>query len=294
MKHDSTPVGLLWISPWIVGFLLFTVIPVSMGLWYGFTDYTLLEKPIPVGLANYARMLQDDVLLTVLWNTALFAGASIVIGSILSIALAVLLSKPARFQSFWRAAVFAPSVLPVVAVAVIFKLGYDADTGMVNSAINTTVGWAGLQGPNWFGSRFWAMSALVLMSLWAVGPAVVIYLAGLRDVPRQLYEAAAIDGFGRWNRFVHITLPMISPVILFNVIIGIINAMQVFAIPVIMTGGGPDRATYFYSMYIYDQAFSYGDMGYASALGVVQFTIILVLTLLILLIGRRYVYYRGA
>ena len=134
MKHDSTPVGLLWISPWIVGFLLFTVIPVSMGLWYGFTDYTLLEKPIPVGLANYARMLQDDVLLTVLWNTALFAGASIVIGSILSIALAVLLSKPARFQSFWRAAVFAPSVLPVVAVAVIFKLGYDADTGMVNSA----------------------------------------------------------------------------------------------------------------------------------------------------------------
>ncbi|MCH2161663.1 MAG: sugar ABC transporter permease [Phycisphaerales bacterium] len=294
MKHDSPAVGLLWISPWLLGFALFTILPVSMGLWYGFTDYTLLEPPIPVGLDNYERMMGDEVLGIVIWNTAIFAVASIVLGTVLSIGLAVLLSRPARFQAFWRAAVFAPSILPLVAVAVIFKLAYDAEVGVANQLINSGVGWIGLQGPNWFGSGFWAMTALVLMGLWAVGPAVVIYLAGLKDVPRQLYEAGDIDGVGRWGRLIHITLPMISPVILFNVIIGLINAMQVFAVPLIMTGGGPERSTYFYSMYVYDQAFTYGDMGYASALGVVQFVIILALTMLILLAGRRYVYYRGA
>jgi multiple sugar transport system permease protein len=138
------------------------------------------------------------------------------------------------------------------------------------------------------------MTALLLMSLWSVGPAVVIYLAGLRDVPKQLHEAASIDGVGPVGRFFHVVLPMISPVILFNVIIGTINAAQVFAVPLIMTGGGPERSTYFHSMYVYDQAFKFGDMGYASALGVLQFAIILALTGLILLAGRRLVYYRGA
>ena len=294
VKHDSTAVGLLWISPWLLGFALFTLLPVSMGIWYGFTDYTLLEPPIPVGMDNYQRMIGDEVLGVVIWNTGIFAVASIVLGTVLSIALAVLLSKPARFQAFWRAVVFAPSILPLVAVAVIFKLAYDAEAGAANRLINGGLGWLGLQGPNWFGSGFWAMTALVLMGLWAVGPAVVIYLAGLKDVPRQLYEAGDIDGVGRWGRLIHITLPMISPVILFNVIIGLINAMQVFAVPLIMTGGGPERSTYFYSMYVYDQAFTYGDMGYASALGVVQFAIILALTMLVLLAGRRFVYYRGA
>ena len=293
MKHDSTSVGMLWISPWLLGLSLFTILPVSMGIYYGFTDYTLLESPIPVGLENYTRIFNDEMVVTVLVNTAIFAFFSIVIGSILSISIAVLLSKPARFQAFWRAAVFAPSILPMVAVAVIFKLAYDTDKGAANQIIEA--GTAGmLQGPNWFGSGFWAMTALILMGLWAVGPAVVIYLAGLKDVPRQLYEAAAIDGVTPWGRLIHITLPMISPVILFNVIIGLINSMQVFAIPLIMTGGGPNNSTYFYSMYVYDQAFTYGDMGYASALGVVQFAIILIITLLVLLIGRRYVYYRGA
>ncbi len=284
---------MLWISPWLLGFSLFTILPVSMGVYYGFTDYTLLESPIPVGLENYTRIFNDEMVMTVLVNTAIFAFFSIVIGSVLSITLAVLLSKPARFQAFWRAAVFAPSILPMVAVAVIFKLAYDTDKGAANQIIDA--GTAGLlQGPNWFGSGFWAMTALILMGLWAVGPAVVIYLAGLKDVPRQLYEAAAIDGVTPWGRLIHITLPMISPVILFNVIIGLINAMQVFAIPLIMTGGGPNNSPYFYSMYVYDQAFTYGDMGYASALGVMQFIIILIITMLVLLIGRRYVYYRGA
>ena len=294
MRHDSTTTGLLWIGPWVLGFLSFTIVPVALSLYYGFTDYTLLEPPIPVGVDNYTRMLDDPILLTVLWNTAVFGVVSILLSTLLSISLAVLLSKPARFQSFWRAAVFAPSVLPLVAVAVIFKLGYDPEVGIFNGIIDGALGWAGIRGPNWFGSGFWAMTALVLMGLWGVGPAVVIYLAGLRDVPKQLHEAASIDGVGRWGRFVHVVLPMISPVILFNVIIGVINAAQVFAVPLLLTGGGPERTTYFHSMYVYDQAFTFGDMGYASALGVLQFVIILVLTGLILLAGRRLVYYRGA
>ncbi|MDA0296065.1 MAG: sugar ABC transporter permease [Planctomycetota bacterium] len=295
MKHDSLRTGLLWIGPWLLGFGIFTVLPVSLAIYYGFTDYTLLESPIPVGTQNYERMLHDEILGTVLWNTAIFGVLSIFFGSILSIALAALLSKPARFQSFWRAAVFAPSVLPLVAIAVIFKLGYDPDpeVGLANQMIDWFT-FGAFQGPNWFGSGFWAMTALLLMSLWSVGPAVVIYLAGLRDVPKQLHEAASIDGVGPVGRFFHVVLPMISPVILFNVIIGVINAAQVFAVPLIMTGGGPERSTYFHSMYVYDQAFKFGDMGYASALGVLQFAIILTLTGLILLAGRKLVYYRGA
>lgn len=294
MRRDSPAVGMLWISPWIVGFAVFTALPVILAIWYGFTDYTLLEPPIPVGLDNYTRMADDAILGTVLWNTAVFGVLTIVLGTLLSLALATVLSHPVRFRSFWRAAVFAPSVLPLVALAVIFKLAYDPEVGIANTLIEGALGWAGVRGPNWFGSGFWAMTALLLMSLWGVGPAVVIYLAALRDVPKQLHEAASIDGVGRWGRFVHVVLPMISPVILFNVIIGIINAMQVFAVPLLLTGGGPERTTYFHSMYVYDQAFTFGDMGYASALGVLQFAIILVLTGLVLLAGRRFVHYRGA
>ena len=285
---------MLWISPWILGFTIFTALPVVLALWYGFTDYTLLEPPIPVGLDNYTRMADDPILGTVLWNTAVFGVLTIVLGTLLSISLATVLSHPVRFRSFWRAAVFAPSVLPLVALAVIFKLAYDPEVGIANTLVEGALGWAGVRGPNWFGSGFWAMTALLLMSLWGVGPAVVIYLAALRDVPRQLHEAASIDGVGRWGRFVHVVLPMISPVILFNVIIGIINAMQVFAVPLLLTGGGPERTTYFHSMYVYDQAFTFGDMGYASALGVLQFAIILMLTGLVLLAGRKFVHYRGA
>ncbi|MEC8321760.1 MAG: sugar ABC transporter permease, partial [Planctomycetota bacterium] len=148
MRHDSTATGLLWIGPWVLGFCFFTVLPVSLALWYGFTDYTLLEPPIPVGVDNYARMASDPILGNVLWNTAVFGVLSIVIGTVLSITLAVLLSNPVRFQSFWRAAVFAPSVLPLVALAVIFKLGYDPDVGIANRIIEGALGWAGVRGPN--------------------------------------------------------------------------------------------------------------------------------------------------
>lgn len=290
MKLGRTATGLLWISPWILGFACFTLLPLVLGVWYSMTDWTLLESPIPVGVENYQRLLGDDVVGIALRNTLLYIVVTIPLLTIASIALAMLLSRPARFQSLWRVAVFAPSVLPLVAMATIFKLMYDGELGVVNRGLDA----AGVPAPEWFTSETWAMVAIILMNLWVVGPAVVIYLASLRDVPRDLNEAASIDGVGWWGRLVHVTLPMISPVILFNVIIGLINAAQVFVVPYIMTGGGPNRGTYFWSMYVYDAAFRYGDMGYASTLGIVQFAAILLLTGGLLLIGRRYVFYRGA
>ena len=290
MKRSSAITGLLWVSPWLIGFLAFTLLPLGMGIWYSFTDWTLLEPAIPIGTDNYERLLGDEVVRIAIWNTVLYLVISIPLLTIASIAMAVLLSKPARFQAFWRVAVFAPSVLPLVALATIFKLMYDGELGVINRGLEAT----GLQGPEWFTNEIWAMVAIILMNLWVVGPAMVIYLASLRDVPRDLHEAASIDGVGRWGRLVHVTLPMISPVILFNVVIGLVNAAQVFVVPYIMTGGGPNRATYFWSMYVYDAAFRYGDMGYASALGIVQFVAILLLTIGLLLVGRRFVFYRGA
>ena len=290
MKRSSAITGLLWVSPWLIGFLAFTMLPLGMGIWYSFTDWTLLEPAIPIGTDNYERLLGDEVVRIAIWNTVLYLVISIPLLTIASIAMAVLLSKPARFQAFWRVAVFAPSVLPLVAMATIFKLMYDAELGAMNKGLAAV----GVDGPNWFGSETWAMTAIILMNLWVIGPAMVIYLAALRDVPRDLNEAASLDGVTWWGRLVNVTLPMISPVILFNVIIGIINAAQVFVVPYIMTGGGPNRGTYFWSMYVYDAAFKYGDMGYASTLGVVQFVAILLLTLGLLLLGRRFVYYRGA
>ena len=270
MKIGRTATGLLWVSPWILGFACFTLLPLVLGVWYSMTDWTLLESPVPVGAENYHRLLGDDVVGIALRNTLLYIVITIPLLTIASIALAILLSRPARFQSLWRVAVFAPSVLPLVAMATIFKLMYDGELGVVNRGL----GAVGAPTPEWFTSETWAMVAIILMNLWVVGPAVVIYLASLRDVPRDLNEAASIDGVDWWGRLVHVTLPMISPVILFNVIIGLINAAQVFVVPYIMTGGGPNRGTYFWSMYVYDAAFRYGDMGYASTLGIVQFAAI--------------------
>ena len=290
MRWRNTGTGLLWISPWIVGFACFTILPLALGVWYSMTDWTLLEAPIPVGTENYERLLGDKVVHVALWNTLLYIVITIPLLTVASIALAILLSRPARFQALWRVAVFAPSVLPLVALATIFKLMYDGELGVVNRGLDAV----GVQGPEWFASETWAMVAIILMNLWVVGPAMVIYLASLRDVPRDLNEAASIDGVNWWGRLVHVTLPLISPVILFNVIIGLINAAQVFVVPYIMTGGGPNRGTYFWSMYVYDAAFRYGDMGYASTLGIVQFLAILLLTIGLLLVGRRFVFYRGA
>ncbi|MHC4993133.1 MAG: carbohydrate ABC transporter permease, partial [Planctomycetota bacterium] len=222
-------------------------------------------------------------------NTSIYGLASVTLGTVFAIAVALLLNRATPRVGLVRAAVFLPTLVPLVAAALVWTWMYNAEHG----AINTVLRVAGVRGPDWLGDGRWAMIALIGMSLWTVGGAVVIYLAALQDVPRSLHEAADLDGAGPWRRLTHVTLPMISPAILFNVVVAIIWSLQVFAVPYIMTKGGPENATYFYTMYLYDNAFVYGRMGYACAMGWLQLLVILVLTASFLRLSRRFVHYRA-
>lgn len=288
-ERDSVLVGLAWISPWLVGFVVFMAIPIAMSLWYSLTDFPLLEPPLYVGAENYTRLLRDEVFGKALWNTALFCLMFIPAASALSLLIAAALNQRLRGLWIYRTAVFIPSLVPIVAAAMIWLWLFNADQGLINVALRSI----GIDGPNWLGDRRVALAALVLMSLWNIGQPVVIYLAALQDVPRSLYEAASIDGMGAARRLWHVTMPMISPVILFNVIIMTINTLQVFAVPFIMTEGGPDRATYLFTHYLYDNAFVFRKMGYACAIAWVQFVVILALTGVMFAASRRLVHYRA-
>lgn len=301
-RRSNATVGLLFISPWLIGFLVFLLAPILMSLWYSLTDYSVLEPPLWAGAENYTRLLHDQVFWKVLRNTALYTLIVVPLSTVIAIAIACLLNADIKGRAFWRALVFLPSLVPLVAAAMVWMWIFNGELGLLNSALDPLLGainhllGTDLQGPNWLGSPKWVMPSLILMSLWGIGNAVVIYLAALGDVPASLYEAAAIDGVSPLGRFRNVTLPMISPVVLFNVIIGVIAAWQVFAVPYVMLGsaGGPDRSGYFYTMYLYDNAFPYGKMGYASAMAWVQLVIVLALTGFTMVVSRRFVYYRGA
>jgi multiple sugar transport system permease protein len=212
------------------------------------------------------------------------------LGMLVALGSAMLLNAKISGVAIYRTIVFLPSLVPTVAAAMVWLWLFNAELGLINSALLAL----GVDNPpGWLTTKTWAMPALVLMSLWGVGNTVVIYLAGLQDVPRELYEAANIDGASSLRQVWHVTLPSISPVIFFNLIMGIIGTLQVFAIPYIMTSGGPDRATYFYTMYLYDNAFRYLKMGYASAMAWVQLLIVLGLTALAAWTAKHWVHYQG-
>ncbi|MDX2114487.1 MAG: sugar ABC transporter permease [Planctomycetota bacterium] len=289
-RIPPTLVGLLWISPWLAGFALFMALPIALSLAYSLTDYPLLESPVWIGLDNYRALFSDPLFARVLLNTGLFTLMYVPASTALSILIAVLLNQ--RVPGLWafRTAVYIPSLVPVVASAMIWLWLFNADLGLINLALRVL----GLEGPNWLGSPAWALPALVIMSLWNIGQPVVVYLAALQDVPRPLLEAASLDGAGPLRRLWHVTLPMISPAILFNVIVTTINTLQVFAIPYIMTEGGPDNSTLMYSHYLYNNAFVYMKMGYASALAWVQFLVVLALTGVLWFASHGLVHYRAA
>jgi multiple sugar transport system permease protein len=286
-------VGLAWVSPWLVGFVAFMLIPASMSLYYSFTDYPLLQSPLWSGTANYTRLLHDATFHKTLVNTLIYAGAVVPLSIVIAVVLAALLNtRGLRGARVFQAAIFLPTLVPLVASSMIFMWIFNGRHGLVN----VLLGLVGIPGPNWLLDRAWAMPALILIALWSVGQAVVLCLAALQEVPSQLYEAADIDGMGPVRRFLHITAPMISPVILFNSITVLIGAFQVFVVPFVIfvrDKGGPGQSGYFYTMYLYDNAFVYGQMGYACALAWVQMLIILALTGLMFLAGRRLVYYRA-
>lgn len=276
--------GLVWVSPWLVGLCVFFLVPMGLGAYYSLTDYSMLERPVWVGAGNYVSLLRDPVFHRALVNTAVYAGVVIPLSVVLALAIAGLLDVDTRASRAVRVLVFAPTVVPLVASAMIWLWLFNGDHGLINAVL----GVFGVSGPNWLGERGYAMAALVVMALWGIGQPVVIYLAALQDVPRELYEAGQLDGMGPVRRFVHVAMPSIAPAVFFNVIIQTITAWQVFAAPYIMTEGGPDRSTYFYSHYLYDNAFLFQRMGYASAMAWVQLVLIAACIVGIYSVTRRF------
>jgi multiple sugar transport system permease protein len=279
--------GMAFISPWLIGFACLTLLPILLSLYYSLCDYSLVQEPVFIGLTNYRDLAQDAVFWKALRNTLYYASLALPAGLLVSLGLAMLLNVKMPGQAVWRTIIFLPSLVPIVASAMLWMWLFNAKLGLINSMLAMF----GIAGPGWLTSTSWAMPALALMSLWGVGHAVVIYLAGLQDVPRELYEAAEIDGAGVWSRIWHVTLPMLSPVIFFNLIMSIIGTLQVFDVPYIMTGGGPARSTYFITMYLYDSAFNYLQMGYASAMAWIMLLVALALTGLAFWSSRRWVHY---
>ncbi len=285
--------GLAFAAPWLIGLSVFMLYPVAASLFYSLCDYSVLQSPIWTGTENYRRMWHDRVFWISLKNTLFFAALSLPLGMIVSLSLALLLNQEVRGLPVFRTIFYLPSVVPVAASAVLWLWIFNGQFGILNALLRPVFGNAT---PTWLADPRWAKPALVLMSLWGVGNSMVIYLAGLQSVPKELYEAAEIDGAGAWRRFWHVTLPMISPVIYFNLIMGIIGSLQVFTTVFVMTGsadGNPARSTLFYALYLFSTAFYDLRMGYASALAWVMFVLIVMLTIAATKLMERRVHYAG-
>lgn len=282
--------GLLFASPWIVGFLIFTAYPLLASLYYSCCTYSGLCAPHWIGFANYHQMLfEDDLFWKSLWNTLYMVVISLPLGMIAALALALLLNQKVRGIALYRTIYYLPSLVPAVASAILWLWLFSPEIGL----INTVLGKFGIAGPAWLGDPVWAKPAMVLMGVWGAGGGVIIYLAGLQDVPTSLYEAASLDGAGSWSKFWNVTLPMISPIIFFNLIMGIIGMFQYFTQAYVMTKGGPQDATMFYALHLFNSAFVDWKMGYASAMAWVLFAITLVCSLVVMKTSARWVYYGG-
>lgn len=288
--------GWLFVSPWVIGFVLLTAGPMVYSLYLSFTASSLLSPPQWVGLENYRRMFADPIFYRSLGNTAYYAALGVPLGMILSLGLALLLDAPVRGLGFFRTLFFLPSVTNTVALSILWLWLLNPEFGLINVALTRF----GLEGPLWLQDETWAKPALVLMSLWTVGGQMIICLAALQGVPPELKEAAAIDGAGPVRRFFAVTLPLISPALLFNLIMGLVGALQVFTQAFVMTGGvqpgsegGPNQSTLFIVLYIYKKAFQEYDMGYASALAWALFLIITVCTWIAWRVSKSRVHYEG-
>lgn len=280
----------MWISPWVVGFLVFSLGPIIASFYLSFTEYKIAGSPKWIGLANYSEALFNDRLFwPSLGRTAYYTIATVVLGVILSLLAAMLLNQNLRGRAVFRALYYLPSLTPVVAMAILWTWLLQPQIGLVNYLL----GQAGISGPGWLTSRTWAIPSLIMISLWSSigGGRMIIFLAGLQGVPKELHESAQIDGATAIHRFLHVTLPMISPVILFNLLLGIIGSFGVFTLAYVATEGGPNYATWFFMLHLYYNAFSYFQMGYASALAWIFFLIIFALTYLQIKLSNRWVYY---
>lgn len=277
----------LFISPWVIGFIVFLAGPMLFSIYLSFTDWDSFTAPVWVGLENYRTLLfEDDIFKKVMWNTAFYAILSVPLSMTVSIFLASLLNKKIIFRKLFRSLVYLPQLIPVVAVALIFKMVL-APSGPVNDFI----GLFGVTGPNWLFESGWVKPALILMSLWQAGGGTILLLAGMNGIPKEFYEAAEIDGASSFRQFWSITMPQLTPVIFFNLIMGLIGSFQVFSQVFILTGGGPDNASQMAVPMLFDEAFRFFHMGYASAIAWILFAVIMVLTAIAFGTSRSWVFY---
>jgi len=286
--------GFAFASPWLIGLIVLTAGPIVASIVYSFCRYDVLHAPQFTGFENYRRLLTDDPLFwRSLGNTA-FMMLGVPLGLAAGLGIAMLLNCEVRGMRVYRTIYYLPAIVPVVASSLLWLWVLNPEIGMVNSllrvlGVTDPPGW--LNSPSWlFGSK----TAIIVMGLWGAGSSMIMWLAGLKGIPRHLYEAAEIDGAGPWGRFRNVTLPMLSPYLFFNLIMGVIGTMQIFSQAYIMTRGGPDDSTLFYAYHLFNSAFRYFEMGYASAMAWILFLIVLALTLAQMWLGRRWVHYETA
>ena len=288
-KHEA-----LWfyimVSPWVFGFLFFTLGPMIYSLFLSFTDWDLFSTPQFIGLKNFVDLfVNDKIFWKTVKNTLYFAILSVFLGMAASLAIAVLLNKPLRGMRTYRTLLYIPATVPAVASSLLFIKLLAPDTGLVNRFL----GIFGIDGPAWLLHPDWVKPALILMSLWGVGGGITLLLAGMKGIPAEFYEAAAIDGANSRQQFFNITLPLLSPVIFFNLVMGLIGSLQTFTQVYIVTGGGPNNASQMIVPYLFDNAFRWYKMGYASAIAWVLFALTMVFTILVFRSSNIWVFYES-
>jgi multiple sugar transport system permease protein len=292
--------GLLFASPWLIGLGVFLAYPILSSLYFSFCDYSTLRPAVWVGMDNYRDLAQDSLMFKSLRNTMIFGAFALPGSLVTALMVALLLNSGVRGLPIFRTIFYLPCLVPAVASAMLWLWVFNGDFGILNYALNGVLRPLGCRPPTWLADPLWAKPALAIMSIWGCGGTMVIYLAGLQDVPAELYEAAEIDGAGWWRKLFHVTLPCLSPVIYFTLIMGIISVLQVFT-PAYIMGGGPQggtngmpaQSTLFYALYMWAQAFEWLRMGYGCAMAWILFMIILVLTLIAHRVASKRVTYAG-
>ncbi len=292
-ERRNFKIGMIFLLPWTIGFLVFTLYPMAASFVYSFSIYHARAPLEWNGLNNYLNLLKDDLFWKSLYNTMYMVVLGVPLTLLMSFFCAVLLNLKVRGQSIYRVIYFLPSIVPTVASTILWMWILNPQAGI----LNTVLGYIGIDGPNWMTNPAWSKPGLILLGMWGMGGTIVIYLSGLQDVPTSLLEAAELDGADWWQRLWNVTVPMVSPITLFNLITGVIAQFQYFAQAYVFRGfqglGYPLNSTLFYSVYLYQNGFLWMKMGYASAMAWVLFVIILVCTLLLLKVSERFTYYAG-
>ena len=284
--------GFLFAAPWLVGLLVFVIGPIIASVYLSLTRYDVITTPEFIALANYRRAFAEDELFwPSLSRTFKYAIGVVPFGIAGALSLALLLNQGYKGTNLFRTLYFLPHLTPAVAMAILWQWLLQPSVGPINYGLKQI----GIKGPGWLTDPKWALNSLIMVALWANlgGNNMLIFLAGLQGVPQELYDAADVDGAGRWRKFWNVTLPMISPTLFFNLIMGIIGSLKVFSLAFVATGGGPSRATWFYALHLYNWAFQYFEMGYAAALAWIFAFIVIIITLIQFKLGSRWVFYAG-